>query len=115
MSRKKVQVEFNRIKMTKSNTLSNDEFEVLCYEKYQYISVDLLEKYKARKYLTKELKYSLMKLGFEYKEKYLNTNDAQDYVTRSKQIDIIDRKILRIGLGKDKLYTCRWLEVPVVL
>ena len=45
MSRKKVQVEFNRIKMTKSNTLSNDEFEVLCYEKYQYISVDLLEKY----------------------------------------------------------------------
>ena len=78
-------------------------------------TADLLEKYKVRKYLTKELKYSLMKLGFEYKEKYLNTNDAQDYVTRSKQIDIIDRKILRIGLGKDKLYTCRWLEVPVVL
>ena len=78
-------------------------------------TANLLEKYKERKYLTKELKYSLMKLGYEYKEKYLNTNDAQDYVTRSKQIDIIDRNILRIGLGKDKLYTCRWLEVPIVL
>ena len=108
--------------MTEKKIVTKEELKVLSTMVDDTITknilretADLLEKYKARKYLTKELKYSLMKLGFEYKEKYLNTNDAQDYVTRSKQIDIIDRKILRIGLGKDKLYTCRWLEVPVVL
>lgn len=65
--------------------------------------------------LTRQTKVRLANIGFRYNEKKFGDAASHDWATRSMQIDIIDSNLLRIGLGQDKPYTARWLEIPIKL
>lgn len=66
-----------------------------------------------QKYITKKTIARLEELGWEEKRIYAKTTADQIYVTKSKQIDVINKNRLRIGLGRKGLYDYNWLQIEV--
>lgn len=65
------------------------------------------------KYLFKRAKDELEEIGFKANMIKFGTAESHLFATKSKQIDILDNKILRVGMGQDKPYEARWLEIEI--
>lgn len=67
------------------------------------------------KTLTKQTKEKLINLGYVAVEMNVAPKQSQIYSTQSKQIDIIDNKVLRVGMSNRLKYSHRWLEININL
>ena len=65
------------------------------------------------KTLTKQTKEKLFNLGYKAVEMNIAPKQNQIYSTQSKQIDIIDNTLLRIGMSNRLKYSHRWLEINI--
>jgi hypothetical protein len=78
-------------------------------------TLDIFNKYSNFKYISKNFKKDLEEIGFVYVSKYVYKIGDRIFETKSKEIDIINGNILRIGIGRVKKYNPEWLEIELKL
>ena len=68
---------------------------------------------KKKKYITKYTKLELEQMGFVKKDIYMSNEQNHTLNIMSGEIDIIDNKIVRVGLGRVSKYNAEWYELEL--